>query len=216
MRFLKKYFVLVSAFVVVEACGPAEVNGKETAAPLPPNLVKVGDLKPTFYWVALEPDDGVAKTIDLKDINDQVILSVSPTFYKGLRLEGTGRLLDGRVINFHKRVGEDIKWRFCPLDTAPYGYGLEDYALRPFHSVAVDPNVIPIPSLVYIPAAKGAPLPDGSIHDGYFEAVDIGSAIQDKRIDIFTAMGDQSQVFERWGLTNMKATAVYRVVPKAE
>ncbi len=57
-----------------------------------------------------------------------------------------------------------------------------------------------------------ARLPDGSIHDGYFEAIDIGAAIQNKRIDIFTAMGDQSEFFKRHGLTNMKATAVYKVV----
>ena len=78
-------------------------------------------------------------------------------------------------------------------------------------SVAVDPKVIPIPSRVYIPAAKGAALPDGSIHDGYFEAVDIGDAIQNQRIDVFTAMGDQSAVFEKHGLSNMKPTAVYLV-----
>ena len=100
----------------------------------------------------------------------------------------------------------------CP-PSAPYGYGLENFVLKPFRSVAVDPSVVPIPSRVYIPAAKGALLPDGSVHDGFFEAVDIGEAIQNQRIDIFTAMGDQSAVFERHGLSNMKATPVYLVEP---
>lgn len=178
---------------------------------LPRNVQKVGDLKPTFYWVGIEPVDHQPKKNPLLDVNNRVLANVSDSFFKTIRLEGTGKMLDGRIINFHVRVGEEIKWRVCP-PSAPYGYGLEDYVLKPFHSVAVDPNVIPIPSRVYIPAAKGVRLPDGSIHDGYFEAVDIGSAIQEKRIDVFTAYGDQSAVFERAGFTNMKATPVYRVI----
>lgn len=174
-------------------------------------LEKVADLKPTFYWVAVEPKDNLPKKIELKDVNGRVLARVSEPFFKNIRLEGTGKMLDGRIINFHMRVGDEIRWRVCP-PSAPYGYGLEEYLLRPFRSVAVDPKVVPIPSRVYIPAAKGARLPDGTIHDGFFEAVDIGGAIQDKRIDVFTAYGDQSIYFSRNGLTNMKATAVYRVV----
>ncbi len=75
----------------------------------------------------------------------------------------------------------------------------------------MDPNVVPIPSKVFIPAAVGAPLPDGTIHDGYFEAIDIGAAIQNHRIDMFTSFGDQSSVFKRHGITNMKALEVYLV-----
>lgn len=178
---------------------------------LPPNLKKIGDLRPTFYWVAMETNDGQAKNNPLLDVNGNVLANVSNKFLAGLRMEGTGKLLDGRIINFHTKVGNEIRWRICPAD-APYGYGLQEYVLKPFHSVAVDPNVVPIPSRVYIPAAKGAVLPDGTIHDGYFEAVDIGDAIQNQRIDVFTSYGDQSALFERHGLTNMTATGVYRVV----
>ncbi len=176
----------------------------------PVNLKKIGDLKPTFYWVALETNDGQPKNNELLDVSGSVLAKVSDSFYSKIRMEGTGRTLDGRVINFYVREGNQIRWRICPT-SAPYGYGLENYVLKPFHSVAVDPRVVPIPSRIYIPAAKGIKLPDGSVHDGYFEAVDIGDAIQDQRLDIFTSFGDQSAVFERNGLTNMKATAVYLV-----
>ena len=177
---------------------------------LPPNLKKIGDLRPTFYWVALETSEQT-KANKLLDVDGNLLATVGNKFLANLRMEGTGKLLDGRIINFHAKVGNEIRWRICP-PSAPYGYGLLEYALKPFHSVAVDPNVVPIPSRVYIPAAKGAVLPDGTIHDGYFEAVDIGDAIQNQRIDVFTSYGDQSQLFEHHGLTNMTATAVYRVV----
>jgi len=181
---------------------------------VPPGWVKVGDLKPTFYWVAMETNDGGAKVKELKDIDGNVIARISNKFYTEIRMEGTGKMLDGRVINFHVRVNGDIRWRVCPPE-APYGYGIEDYVLTPFRSVAVDPNVVPIPSKIFIPAAKGTPLPDGSIHDGIFDAVDIGSAIQNQRIDIFTSFGDQSQVFIRHGISNMKPIAVYRMPPES-
>jgi len=172
--------------------------------------VQLSGLRDRLPGVALETNDGLAKNNNLLDVNGKVIATAGARFYAGIRMEGTGRTLDGKVINFHARVGGDIRWRVCPPD-APYGYGLQDFKLKPFHSVAVDPKVVPIPSRVYIPAAKGAVLPDGSVHDGYFEAVDIGDAIQDQRIDVFTSMGDQSAVFEKHGLTNMAATAVYLV-----
>lgn len=179
-------------------------GGKE----LPPGLTKIGDLKPTFYWVALEENDGQPRDKPLKDKDGNVIATVSAKFLAGLKMEGTGRFLDGRIINFHVRIDGEIRWRWCP-PSAPYGYGLEDYILKPFKSVAVDPQVVPIPSRIFIPAAVGMRLPDGSIHDGYFEAIDIGAAIQNKRIDMFTAYGDQSIVFRRHGITNMKPLEVY-------
>ncbi|HEY8280768.1 MAG TPA: 3D domain-containing protein, partial [Bdellovibrionota bacterium] len=206
MRSNKKYlvFILGIALSFIVACGSADADSGDPE-PLPPNLVKVGDLKPTFYWVALETNDGQPRDQDLLDLDGRLLARISASFLAGIKMEGTGRMLDGRIINFHARVGTEIRWRFCP-PSAPYGYGLEEYALKPFRSVAVDPTVVPIPSKVYIPAAKGAKLPDGTIHDGYFEAVDIGQAIQNQRIDIFTAMGDQSEVFKRNGLSNMKPT----------
>jgi 3D (Asp-Asp-Asp) domain-containing protein len=32
-------------------------------------------------------------------------------------------------------------------------------------------------------------MPDGSVHDGYWYASDVGSAIKGKRIDLFTGSG---------------------------
>ncbi len=188
----------------------AATSEQKVGKELPPGLTKIGDLKPTFYWVALEEADGQPKNNPLKDMDGRVVAQVGAKFLAGLKMEGTGRFLDGRVLNFHGRIDGEIRWRWCP-DTAPYGYGLEDYVLKPFKSVAVDPKVVPIPSKIYIPAAVGARLPDGTTHDGYFEAVDIGAAIQDKRIDMFTSYGDQSAVFKRHGVTNMKPLEVYLV-----
>jgi 3D (Asp-Asp-Asp) domain-containing protein len=49
--------------------------------------------------------------------------------------------------------------------------------LRFWHSVAVDPDVIPLGSKVYIPAYKG--------HGGWFRADDIGGAIIGRHLDVY-------------------------------
>jgi 3D (Asp-Asp-Asp) domain-containing protein len=60
--------------------------------------------------------------------------------------------------------------------------------LRPYQSIAVDPNVIPLGSRVYIPAYRH----DG--HGGWFTARDTGGAILGRRIDVYrlppAAVGD--------------------------
>lgn len=182
----------------------------------PAKLVKIGSLKPTFYWVAMETADGTEKNKDLQDMDGNVLARVTAKFDAAIRMEGTGKMLDGRVLNFAGRQpkqggGLEVRFLVCPPE-APYGYGLNFIPLVPFRSVAVDPEVVPIGTRVYIPKAVGIHLPDGTVHDGYFQAVDIGDAIKNKRIDMFTAYGDQSKVFEDAGLENMKAMDVFKVV----
>lgn len=211
---------LLSLFVATILLAAAQLTPCYAARPEFDNIQlhgrkKIGDLKPTFYWVALEERNDGPSTHDLKDMDGRVLARVSERFYRAIRLEGTGKLLDGRVLNYEGRVtlpnGDvEIRYIICPK-SAPYGYGLDKRKLVPFRSVAVDTRVVPIDSKVYIPAAKGARLPDGSIHDGIFRAIDIGDAIQNKRIDMFTAYGDQSVVFTRAGMSNMKAVEVFLI-----
>jgi 3D (Asp-Asp-Asp) domain-containing protein len=56
-------------------------------------------------------------------------------------------------------------------------------------TVAVDKNLIPRHSVLFIKETVGLKMPDGSVHDGYWYASDAGSAIKGKRIDLFTGSG---------------------------
>lgn len=213
-------FFVLAALLSLPACASQNDESSSPAAKAglkdKDELRKIGDLKPTFYWVALETEDGQPKTKELKDMDGNVLARVSEKFWAAIRMEGTGKMLDGRIINYAGRVpaeggGVEIRYLVCP-PSAPYGYGVDFIPLEPFRSVAVDPTVIPIGSLVYIPKAKGVRLPDGSIHDGYFLAADIGDAIKNKRIDMFTAYGDQSKVFRDGGIENMVPMEIFLVV----
>jgi 3D (Asp-Asp-Asp) domain-containing protein len=59
-------------------------------------------------------------------------------------------------------------------------------------TVAVDRNLIAKRSVLFIKETVGLKMPDGSIHDGYWYASDVGSGIKGKRIDLFTGSGPAS------------------------
>jgi 3D (Asp-Asp-Asp) domain-containing protein len=80
--------------------------------------------------------------------------------------------------------------------TAPYGYGTGGFNLIPYRTIAVDRSQIPIGSVLFIPAARGMRiiLPSGEtvVHDGYFFAADVGSAIHGNHIDVFVGTAEHN------------------------
>lgn len=59
-------------------------------------------------------------------------------------------------------------------------------------TVAVDRHLIAPRSVLFIKETVGMKMPDGSTHDGYWYASDVGGAIKGKRIDLFTGSGARS------------------------
>jgi len=56
----------------------------------------------------------------------------------------------------------------------------------PMRTLAVDKNIIPRRTVVFIKETVGLKMPDGQTHDGYWYASDIGGAIKGQRIDLYT------------------------------
>lgn len=59
-------------------------------------------------------------------------------------------------------------------------------------TVAVDKNVIPRRTVLFIKETVGVKMPDGKLHDGYWYATDVGGAIKGQRIDLYTGQGAAS------------------------
>ena len=59
-------------------------------------------------------------------------------------------------------------------------------------TAAVDGVALPRRTLLFIKETVGLPMPDGSRHDGYWYASDVGSGIRRGRIDLFTGSGRAS------------------------
>src|SRR5262249_49056806 len=121
--------------------------------------------------------------------------SVSLRFLRQLAMEGTGLLTDGRLLNFDARCVCSWEGVACfkeVTDGRTWGIGVDDRALVPFRSVAVDNEVIATGARIYVPDLDGLVMPGerpwgGFVHDGCLVADDRGSAINGQHLDFFVA-----------------------------
>ncbi len=148
----------------------------------------------SFYYLALESDYRAGDGAAFRNPKGRVLHQASREFVAAASIEGSAKLNNGQVLNYSSRVNKEVRW--MPID-APYGLGSSGCALIPMRSAAVDPNVIRVGSKLLIAETRGIRLPDGSLHDGVWEAVDVGGAIRGKRIDLFTGEGKASMEIPR-------------------
>jgi len=59
-------------------------------------------------------------------------------------------------------------------------------------TVAIDSRLIPKRSVLFIKDTVGLKMPDGTEHDGYWYASDVGGAIKGQRIDLYTGANAHS------------------------
>jgi len=157
----------------------------------------------TFYWLAFEDDfhdpfSGVPAGsrsspvrpnawVDLYTREGYFFGRVPERFAWSLRMEGSGVMMDGRIVNFYGSCNYGYGTCFQQVDPVqfPFGRGAGARSLLPFKSVAVDPRYIAIGEPLYLPELDGLQLPDGSIHDGCVRADDTGGAIKKRHLDFF-------------------------------
>ena len=132
---------------------------------------------------------------------------VQERFACSLRLEGSGLMMDDRVINYTGpcKFGYGTCFETLDVKQHPFGRGAGQRPLIPFKSVAVDPRVIKIGEPLYIPEFDGLQLPDGSIHDGCVRADDTGGGIKKRKMDFFVVTYGNFRFLlsELWGVSFM-------------
>jgi 3D (Asp-Asp-Asp) domain-containing protein len=156
-----------------------------------------------FYWLSLEADyaESVSNNVPrggacALPANRWVELYTQEGYFFGrvperyacsLKLEGSGLMRDGRIVNYTGSCKFGYGTCFEQLDISdyPFGRGAGQRPLIPFKSVAVDPRVIRLGEPLYIPEFDGMVLPDGSIHDGCVRADDTGGGIKGRKMDFF-------------------------------
>ncbi|HEY1816241.1 MAG TPA: 3D domain-containing protein [Kofleriaceae bacterium] len=167
----------------------------------------IGLFNVTFYYVIGEDEvkkpanDNAAGQTELAAIDTdprvtlyeagtcKEIADVSPEFATQLAIQGTGKLNDGRVLNI---------WGRCACGHSPcfkvtenqWGTAGTNHPLQPFRTVAVDPKVVKLGSLLYVPLLEGRTMPGrppwgGFVHDGCVVADDTGGHIDGNRLDLF-------------------------------
>lgn len=206
--------------------------GPVVEAPAPSNdqeLRVLGRFDMTFYYVAGEADSiARASKKKHKAANDNAqteLASVTPvaeesvTLYHGksctpiadvskefaaqLSMQGTGKLKDGRILNVWGPCGCAHSPCFKVTETK-WGTGGTGRALQPYRTVAVDPSVVKLGSLLYVPALDGKTMPGrepwgGFIHDGCVVADDTGGGIKGQQLDLFVGRKSSVDLLSRKG-----------------
>jgi 3D (Asp-Asp-Asp) domain-containing protein len=119
----------------------------------------------------------------------QPIANVTHEFASEIEMQGTGKLRDGRIVNI---------WGACNCEHSPcykvtgnqWGNAGSGRPLAPFRTVAVDPKIVPLGTLLFIPALEGRRMPGrapwgGFVHDGCVVADDTGGGIDGHQLDFF-------------------------------
>lgn len=169
---------------------------------------KVGKAVLSFYWIIDESAAQYRGGSDavLRDTRGNVIACTSRKFRKALVLEGTGWLRDGRAVMYHRKLRGEHRFRVTKVKN---GLTVTGCQLVPYRTVAVDPRVIQLGSMLYIPQLKGARLPDGTIHDGIFTAADRGH-FRGHHVDLFVgASARGARPFVRRGYGSRSRVTVY-------
>ena len=149
----------------------------------------------TFYWVTDERKHSGSGPLDtmLYNTAGKEIKKVTRKFAERIRMEGTGRLSDGRLLNVDDRSKCDYGTNNfkCFKDItkiSDWGFGNRDNNLVPYISVAS--NVIGHGKLVEIKQLIGMPLPgtNNLKHNGCFRVDDeCGSCEQSTHVFDFFA-----------------------------
>jgi len=160
----------------------------------------LGRFKVTYYWAVDEAEYPSSRSSPIYLADGQLLGRFSSAFVKAFRVEAAACLKDGRRVSYMKHANRaKVVDRFL-------GYG--GYALAELKSVAVDPRLIPLGSVVYLPQAENVTV-DGRILGGVFYAHDVGSAIKGKHIDIFIGRKKNMDAFTSAGMGGPSGVDVY-------
>lgn len=176
-------------------------------------LRKLGAFRITYYYMAEEkafapPEKNQALPV-FAPACKKILSTTSLDFLIKLSLEGTGKLKDGRIINVASRCScapAGFKGgRFCfeVMDKRKFPWGRGGYFNRkhapliPFKTVAVDPKIIPLGSWLFIPTLKGKKNPQGRRISGCVQAMDTGSMVKGKHLDMFMGYSHWALKFQR-------------------
>jgi 3D (Asp-Asp-Asp) domain-containing protein len=197
----------------------AGATGSRAAAGIALGGRSLGVFRNTYYDFPNQADfDGA--TVPLKNARCETISQVPRAFFESVCVQGSGTLSSGATVSFAKRdcscaencPRTDQRICFDVLDPAqfPWGRGATGQAITPLLTVAVDSEVIPLGTAVYVPELDGlAREVNGSaVHDGCFVAQDRGVRVKGKHLDIFTGHTSMTLLWNRLVPSNKGVTVI--------
>ena len=179
----------------------------------------LGTFRNTYYDFPSEADfDG--PNVSLMNGSCGSIASVPRGFYEAVCVQGSGTLRRGTTVSFARRDCDcaavcprtNQKICFDELDARsfPWGRGANGKAITPLVTVAVDSDVIPLGTALYVPEFDGLPRDTAgtTAHDGCFVAQDRGLKVKGNHLDIFTGHSSVTVLWNRLVPSNRGVTVV--------
>src|SRR5690606_304814 len=157
----------------------------------------VGTFRNTYYDFPTETEFS-GESITLYNASCKPIADVKRGFHDAVCFQGSGVLSSGSVVSFAKRdcscatecpgSGQRIRFEGMDPQRFPWGRGATGKAITPLLTVAVDSDVIPLETPIYIPEFEGLPrdVARTAVHDGCFIAQDRGLKVRGQHVDVFT------------------------------
>ncbi|MBK7579948.1 MAG: hypothetical protein IPI67_07045 [Myxococcales bacterium] len=179
----------------------------------------LGKFRNTYYDFPSEADHR-GPSVALKNAKCETIKEVPKGFYEAVCVQGSGTLTGGQTVSFAKRDCEcaavcsktNQKICFDALDPKqfPYGRGATGAPITPLFTVAVDSDVIPLGTTIYIPELDGMPrdAESSGLHDGCFLAQDRGLRVKGKHVDVFTGGTGMTRLWNKLAPSNDGVTVV--------
>lgn len=179
----------------------------------------VGKFRNTYYDFPAESEfDGEGVT--LFNSACKPIADVKRAFHDAVCFQGSGVLASGSVVSFAKRdcscasecprSGQRICFEALDAQRYPWGRGATGKAITPLLTVAVDSDVIPLGTPMYIPEFEGLPRDRArsAVHDGCFIAQDRGLKVKGDHVDIFTGEPAMTRLWNTLMPSNRGVTVV--------
>ncbi len=200
MKLTLVHFIVTALFLFMQACADIPLNKIEELDQVVPVPVEVDPVKKvfpeftkgeektiklrnTYYYLEDESlDNNQPRTTPILDMKGGLITKTSAVWKKKVNIEGSGKLKDGRIINYAGVVNGSVRYSVVK---APFGMGVGNCELVPYRTIAVDRKVVPYGTVVEILETKGIKDKDGNVHDGLWVAQDTGGAIKNDRVDLF-------------------------------
>jgi 3D (Asp-Asp-Asp) domain-containing protein len=157
----------------------------------------LGVFRNTYYDFPAETEFSGSPT-PLMNRACKPISQVPRSFYEAVCVQGSGTLVRGTTVSFAKRdcacaeicprTGQKICFDELDPQKFPWGRGAQGSAITPLRTIAVDSDVIPLGTRVYIPEFDGISRSPGNParHDGCFIAQDRGMKVVGQHVDVFT------------------------------
>jgi 3D (Asp-Asp-Asp) domain-containing protein len=177
----------------------------------------LGTFRNTYYDFPNERDFDGAR-VALKGPRCETLKEVPRGFYDSVCVQGSGRLSTGATVSFSRRncdcaetcprTGERICFDSLDAGRFPFGRGATGRAITPLYTVAVDSELIPLGTTIYVPELRGLPREGAAAHDGCLLAEDRGIRVKGKQVDVFTGDPRVTAVYNRLLPSNRGVTVV--------